>query len=159
SDVAQHLAERIHSAELDVLDTAKPRFLGEYIAYKAYSISAASALRAFQLASCPYGFQGWILGGGWDSASHLDFAWHALDDDGVINSALAPVNVANACPLPNDAIFKNQTVSTVMIAGQTQTVSVKMKNVGTNSWTSDGAYRLISQSPQNNTTWGLNRIG
>jgi hypothetical protein len=160
-DVAQYLAERIHSAELDVLDTAKPRFFGEYIGFKAYhadTTSAASALRAFQLASCPYVFQGWILGGGWDSASHLNFAWHALDDGGVINSALAPVNVANACPLPNDAIFEEQTVSTVMIAGQTQTVSVKMKNVGSNTWTSDGAYRLISQSPQNNTTWGLKRI-
>jgi len=160
-DVAQYLAERIHSAELDVLDTAKPRFFGEYDGLKAYyadTTSAASALRAFQLASCSYFFQGWILGGGWDSASHLNLAWHALDDGGVINSALAPVNIANACPLPNDAIFKKQTVSTVMIAGQTQTVSVKMKNVGTNTWTSDGAYRLISQSPQNNTTWGVSRI-
>ncbi|TSC71293.1 MAG: RHS repeat-associated core domain protein, partial [Parcubacteria group bacterium Gr01-1014_70] len=54
-----------------------------------------------------------------------------------------------------------------MSAGQTATVSVTMKNCrptgdcsGLTTWTTGGTnpYRLGSQNPQDNTTWGLQRV-
>lgn len=43
-------------------------------------------------------------------------------------------------------------------AGQTFSGTVQMKNVGTKPWTTAGAHRLGSQNPQDNTTWGFNRV-
>ena len=44
-----------------------------------------------------------------------------------------------------------------MNAGQSYSVSVTMYNSGTTTWTSD-TYRLGSQNPQDNYTWGTNRV-
>ncbi|GEM_PF-3106497 len=57
----------------------------------------------------------------------------------------------------NDAGFVSQTVTTPMTAGQSYSVSVTMQNTGTTTW-SPGTYKLGSQNPQDNTTWGTNRI-
>ncbi len=57
---------------------------------------------------------------------------------------------------PN-ATFISQSVPTSMTAGQSYSVSVTMRNSGTTTWTSD-VYRLRSQNPPDNTTWGLNRV-
>ncbi|HXG65219.1 MAG TPA: NBR1-Ig-like domain-containing protein [Blastocatellia bacterium] len=62
----------------------------------------------------------------------------------------------NVTPRPNSAQFISQSVPTSMTAGQSYSVSVTMKNVGTNTWDSD--YRLGSQNPQDNRTWGLHRV-
>lgn len=45
-------------------------------------------------------------------------------------------------------------------AGSTFTATVQMKNIGTAQWKSGGTtpHRLGSQSPQDNTTWGFNRV-
>lgn len=55
------------------------------------------------------------------------------------------------------ATFVSQTVSATMTAGQVSSVSVTMQNSGTTTW-SAGTYQLGSQNPQNNLTWGLNRV-
>lgn len=57
---------------------------------------------------------------------------------------------------PN-ATFVSQSVPTSMTAGQSYSVSVTMRNSGSTTWTSD-VYRLGSQSPQDNTVWGFNRV-
>jgi hypothetical protein len=44
-----------------------------------------------------------------------------------------------------------------MDAGYNYGVWVTMRNTGTTTWTSD-SYRLGSQNPQDNWTWGLNRV-
>jgi hypothetical protein len=51
-------------------------------------------------------------------------------------------------------------VPTGVLPGQTFTATITMKNQGTSTWTNSGAnpYRLGSQSPQDNTTWGTNRV-
>lgn len=54
----------------------------------------------------------------------------------------------------NDAEFDEQDVPDTMIAGQEYAVSVSMKNAGTTSWSDEAGYRLGSQSPQDNATWG-----
>ncbi|HYC62584.1 MAG TPA: LamG-like jellyroll fold domain-containing protein [Thermoanaerobaculia bacterium] len=57
----------------------------------------------------------------------------------------------------NASRFVSQIVPAAMIAGRTYTVSVKMQNSGTTTWTAAGLYNLGSHGPQDNTTWGLHR--
>jgi NTE family protein len=57
-----------------------------------------------------------------------------------------------------DAQFVAQTVPSQMAPGSNQQVSVTMRNTGTLAWTASGAYRLGSQNPQDNGTWGLGRV-
>lgn len=57
----------------------------------------------------------------------------------------------------NHATFISQSVPTVMDANNSYGVWVTMRNTGTTTWTSD-SYRLGSQNPQDNWTWGLNRV-
>src|SRR6185503_21275195 len=57
----------------------------------------------------------------------------------------------------NNSAFVSQNVPASMQAGQTTTVSVTMRNTGTATWFA-GSYFLGSQNPQDNTTWGLNRV-
>jgi len=61
-------------------------------------------------------------------------------------------------PPPNSAQFVSQSVPQTMTAGQTYAVWVRMKNIGSNTWTSQGAYSLGSQNAQDNTTWGMGRV-
>jgi alkylated DNA repair dioxygenase AlkB len=58
----------------------------------------------------------------------------------------------------NNAAFVSQTVPTQMTVGQSYPVSVTVKNTGTSTWTSANLYRLGSQNPQDNNTWGLGRV-
>ncbi len=43
--------------------------------------------------------------------------------------------------------------------GQSFSVSITFQNAGQCTWTAEGGYRLGSQNPENNTSWGLNRVG
>jgi len=59
----------------------------------------------------------------------------------------------------NNAVFVSQTVPSTMTAGRTYSVSVTMQNIGLSTWTAATSYRLGSQNPQDNGTWGLGRVG
>jgi|GEM_PF-2027366 len=64
-----------------------------------------------------------------------------------------------AAQLVNNAAFVSQpAIPSTMTAGQTYSVSVTMKNTGTSIWTAADKYRLGSQNPQDNSTWGLSRV-
>jgi hypothetical protein len=45
-----------------------------------------------------------------------------------------------------------------MAAGQSYTISVQYKNIGTTTWWVGSAYKLQIQNPVNNTTWGITRL-
>lgn len=45
-----------------------------------------------------------------------------------------------------------------MVAGQSYSVSVTMRNTGANTWTAAQSYRLGSAYPRDNVTWGTNRV-
>jgi hypothetical protein len=65
----------------------------------------------------------------------------------------------NVIPTPvNDACFISQTLPEVTRRWDQSTVTVKMRNCGTSTWTSADGYRLGSQSPPNNSYWGFNRV-
>ncbi len=57
----------------------------------------------------------------------------------------------------NNAAFVSQDVPE-LTAGNTITVSITMKNTGTSSWTPLGQFRLGSQGPADNETWGRTRV-
>ncbi len=58
----------------------------------------------------------------------------------------------------NNAAFMYQNVPTTMTPGTNYTITIIMNNTGTNPWTTLGKYKLGSQSPQDNTNWGRNRV-
>jgi hypothetical protein len=68
------------------------------------------------------------------------------------------VNVVGGSGGANDAQFVSQTVPTPMVVDGTYTVSIKMKNIGTTAWTAASGYKLVSQNPPQNTTWGLSEV-
>jgi hypothetical protein len=58
----------------------------------------------------------------------------------------------------NDAAFVTQGVPQFLRSSETRQVTVTMRNTGSSTWTRADAYRLGSQSPENNTVWGLGRV-
>jgi hypothetical protein len=84
---------------------AKPIIMGEFGAARTTYSSAAKTARAlhdWQVESCKYGFDGWLLWT-WDSTEQSDF-YNGLTDLGQINQALAPVNRPDPCQ-PGDFDF------------------------------------------------------
>lgn len=76
----------------------KPLVLGEFGAEISRFPSvhaAAEALRAWQIESCKYGFDGWIFWT-WDLTEQPDF-FNAQMNDGAINGVLAPVARPDPC--------------------------------------------------------------
>ncbi|MCA8916223.1 MAG: carboxypeptidase regulatory-like domain-containing protein [Planctomycetes bacterium] len=60
----------------------------------------------------------------------------------------------------NYAQVLSMSAPTTMTAGEQYTVEVTVKNMGSTTWTSAGnkPWRLGSQSPQDNKTWGMSRV-
>jgi hypothetical protein len=78
--------------------TVKPILMGEFgTAHDQFAtVSAAStALVNWQVQSCGYGFDGWLLWT-WDTTEQPDF-WNAVDQGGVIEKALAPSKRPDPC--------------------------------------------------------------
>jgi RHS repeat-associated protein len=59
--------------------------------------------------------------------------------------------------LKNGASLINLSVPLNMVTGQSYNVAVSMNNSGTTTW-QPGIWKLGSQAPQDNTTWGPNRV-
>lgn len=57
----------------------------------------------------------------------------------------------------NSAVAGGLSIPSTMRAGQPYTVTVKMLNNGTTTWSEASAYRLGSQNAQDNTVWGAGR--
>ncbi len=76
----------------------KPVLMGEFAASLANfpsEMQAAQVLRDWQVQSCSFGFQGWLLWN-WDTSEQPDF-WNALSGNGLINQVLAPVGRPDPC--------------------------------------------------------------
>lgn len=58
----------------------------------------------------------------------------------------------------NGASFVSQSVPTTLTEGASFTATITMKNTGSTTWTKSNLYKLGSQNPQDNTTWGSTRI-
>ena len=86
------------------------------------------------------------------------FQWRMLQENvqffGDVTTAI-PITVLAPS---NQAQFVSQSVPTSMYAGESYSVSVTMRNVGNTTWPAGSTYKLGSQNPQDNMTWGLNRV-
>lgn len=60
--------------------------------------------------------------------------------------------------LPNHSKFVKQNVPKKMIAGKKYLVQVTMKNTSFRTWRKSDGFKLGSVSPQDNFTWGKNRV-
>jgi hypothetical protein len=59
----------------------------------------------------------------------------------------------------NDAQFITQNMPSSMQPGEKRTVTVRMKNTGSATWTRAGGYKLGTQNPRDNTLWtGTTRV-
>ena len=92
------------------------------------------------------------------TASTASLQWRMLQErvawfgDATPNAAVPVSQPANA------ASFVSQSAATSMVTGHTYSVSLTMQNTGTTTWTAVDKYRLGSQNPQDNRTWGFNRV-
>jgi len=87
-----------------------------------------------------------------------NFQWRMLQE-GVQRFGDATNNVQITVVTPsNSAQFISQQVPASITATESATVSITMKNTGNTLWQAGSMYRLGSQNPQDNTTWGLNRV-
>ncbi|MCD6367057.1 MAG: hypothetical protein J7L46_05915, partial [Bacteroidales bacterium] len=58
----------------------------------------------------------------------------------------------------NNAQFISQNVPSAVLPGTQFNISITFQNTGTTTWKTSDNYHLGSQSPQDNTTWGTDRI-
>jgi hypothetical protein len=75
----------------------KPMIIGEVAAFKFLHASPTAAiprLQEWQVVSCDYGFDGWLL---WLWAPTDEEVWTGLEEDGVINRALSPAQRPDPC--------------------------------------------------------------
>jgi len=94
------------------------------------------------------------------AGSHA-FAWGMQREGyGAFGTAAAPVtvNVTAAPPLVNNAQVVGMSVAERMQTKLGYKVAVTMQNTGTTTWTPGALYRLGSQNPYDNQTWGPSRI-
>ncbi|HTG14382.1 MAG TPA: NBR1-Ig-like domain-containing protein [Blastocatellia bacterium] len=79
--------------------------------------------------------------------------------DAASNTAQKALSIAITQAAPNYAsLFVSQTVPTTLTPGQAFNATMSWVNVGTLDWDGGTGLRLISQNPQNNTTWGGNTV-
>ncbi|MCY1020057.1 S8 family serine peptidase [Pyxidicoccus sp. MSG2] len=92
------------------------------------------------------------------TAGPYNFSWGMLQDGaGFFGTPSPNVSVSVVLP-PREAVFVRQTVPASVRAGEAFTVSVTMRNTGSMSWSRSAGFKLSSQNPTDNTTWGLNRV-
>lgn len=58
----------------------------------------------------------------------------------------------------NDAEFSSQSVPVNLNTNETNSVEITLRNLGTQSWTKEGGYKLGSINPTDNEIWGINRV-
>lgn len=89
---------------------------------------------------------------------NYNFRWQMLQE-GVQFFGDATANVPITVLSPsNQAAFVSQQVPAAMYVGESYAVSVTMRNTGNTTWAAGSVFKLGSQNPQDNMTWGFNRV-
>lgn len=93
------------------------------------------------------------------TAGSYNFQWRMVHDMVAwFGASTTNLVIPVTAPAAYDAEFVSQTVPSVLVTGQTAQVSITMRNTGTNVWTAANDYKLGSQNPQDNATWGVGRL-
>jgi uncharacterized membrane protein len=94
-------------------------------------------------------------------AGAYNFQWGMLQNGvGAFGAASTNVSInvtGGGGGNPNSAQFISQILPATWTPGQTYAVTINMKNTGTTNW-SPLSYKLGSQTPTNNTNWGMSRV-
>jgi hypothetical protein len=71
-----------------------------------------------------------------------------------------PTTLEPTTPLPSNAFFVSGGIASPLLPGTVVSTTLTFENIGGTTWTSGGAnpFRLGAQNPQDNTTWGTNRV-
>jgi GH25 family lysozyme M1 (1,4-beta-N-acetylmuramidase) len=99
--------------------------------------------------------------GAWNVWQYADSGSNPGDQDVFNGTSAGLVSMMVATALfTNGATYVSSSVPSGVVTGKTFTASITMNNSGSIVWTNTGAnpYRLGSQNPQDNTTWGFNRV-
>ena len=96
--------------------------------------------------------------GVFSSAGTFGYSVAACNSSGCGAYSNTTIQVSPATVPAYQAAFVNQNVPSTMTAGQTYAVSVTMRNDGSDTWTAGASYKLGSQNPIDNLTWGIGRV-
>lgn len=71
-----------------------------------------------------------------------------------------PAALEPTTPLPSNALYVSSSVPSPLAPGQVVQAQVTMQNLGGTTWTAAGSnpFRLGAQAPQDNSTWGMDRV-
>lgn len=95
-----------------------------------------------------------------DGAAHTIYAYAINIGSGDTNPLLSGSPKTITCTLTNNAACGGISAPDSVTVGQTFSATVTMNNNGTKPWTTDDTpHNLGSQNPQDNTRWGLGRVG
>ncbi|HWO24754.1 MAG TPA: hypothetical protein VNO30_38700 [Kofleriaceae bacterium] len=87
-----------------------------------------------------------------------DFQWQMRQESvGWFGQITPNLEVRVAYPL-RGALFVRQNVPSSMTLGTSTTASITLRNTGAETWTPASRYKLGSQSPADNGSWGTNRV-
>lgn len=84
--------------------------------------------------------------------------WRVKDTKNYTHGRFFGYACGTTASAPRSAMVVSQSVPAYMDAGYLYNVSVTLRNNGSETWTQADGYRLGSQSPQDNYTWGMNRV-
>ena len=126
------------------------REVAERIFYRALEVYVTPSAQFIDVRNACVSAAGDMYGLGSAQYNSTAQAWCAVGVGSCAGQGPGPTPVDNAT-------FISQSVPTSMTAGLSYNVSVTMRNSGTTTWTSD-VYKLGSQNPQDNTTWGTSRV-
>ncbi len=93
------------------------------------------------------------------TAGAYNFQWQMVHGSTWFGAASTNATIQVTAPPTDQAEFVSQSVPSTLVAGQSASVTVQMRNSGTTTWTSGSNYRLGSYNPLDNTTWGMSRVG
>lgn len=83
---------------------------------------------------------------------------HGISPIGEANNLLGASGNFTVPVAVRDAQFSAQSLVTAMLPGETKNVTVQMHNNGNYIWTAAANFRLGSQNPASNATWGVSRV-
>jgi hypothetical protein len=87
------------------------------------------------------------------------FTFSVRVTDGASGSAQGTFSIVIGLPGHQyNSQFESQTVPTNLQPSQAFQVNIKWNNTGTSAWNGSAGFRLVSQNPENNVTWGGNTV-
>lgn len=129
--------------------------IGRYLANKA---SEAAVNSACSVGSGSYRFQIQLSNAQRVLYGGKTIYVHGISPIGAANSVIGASGNFRVPLAVRNAQFSAQMLVAAMLPGQSKSITVQMRNNGNYTWTAATNFRLGSQNPANNSTWGIARV-